>query len=598
MQHPKAHLFLTGCLLLLLVATVLGAQELPGSQPGASGEPKPLLCESSAQNHAASGSETWDSLLELANTAARSGDVSTAEELFLEVASSDDPWYSWSATSGLVATYRMLGDYASAFAMTRKIRAERPQLAELMAVWDGDTAVLEGDLARARVEYQAVATEGKLIDGMPVGALALKQLSRLALLEEDAQSAAAMQRELLRRFPAHGNPEFTLAQAMVFDAMATGSLPLSSLDVLLQEEVCSEQVPCVIDSGIAYQGDGAGMRLAELSGLRFRPAPEDLQLLAAAREAKKNPAAGGTTKAIITACTVTAAYDGFQDPMTNDHSGYVFMQSISQGYHPGIDINGPGSCDDDCGLIFRSVARGCVRDSSPADWGSAVVEHYYLPDTWYSQYGHADDIYYSAGASISKGANLGTNGDVGTRCCHLHHELREPDHPDPTNANYYSSLTKWNVGDWYQNPLPFYDGHPSYSYVMWADEGAFSRWGTWTYVSGVGDRDDMRWAYTTNQLTNYARYSFSPGYSGTYELWVFVPYNHATSTRARYKVRNTTIGGDEFSGTVNQSIRYDEWVNVGSGYLFWFYSYYVEVATNTEESSKKVGLDDILLIRR
>jgi hypothetical protein len=39
----------------------------------------------------------------------------------------------------------MAGDGESARAITEQIAIQRPELAGLMAIWDGDTAFLEGD---------------------------------------------------------------------------------------------------------------------------------------------------------------------------------------------------------------------------------------------------------------------------------------------------------------------------------------------------------------------------------------------------------------------------------------------------------------------
>jgi len=279
------------------------------------------------------------------------------------------------------------------------------------------------------------------------------------------------------------------------------------------------------------------------------------------------------------------------------------MDTIPQGRHPGLDIN-TAAKDGDCGVSFKATAKGCVTDSSPTNWGSATIQHLYTSRTWTSQYGHASSIAFSSGSAVTKGATLGKVGKVGLDpvegTCHLHHEIREQDHPAPTNADYYSSLTQTNVGDWYQNPFPFVDAHRSYSTSpTWIDEESFVRTGTWTLVSGVGDEDDLRWGATTATGTKstYSRYTFTPSTTGTYEIWAFVPWNHGTSTAVPYRLARSSTGAAVFSKTVNQLSLVDAWIKIGSGSLTKDVSYFLEVATNTGESSKKVALDDFLIFK-
>jgi hypothetical protein len=52
------------------------------------------------------------------------------------------------------------------------------------------------------------------------------------------------------------------------------------------------------------------------------------------------------------------------------------------------------------------------------------------------------------------------------------------------------------------------------------------------------------------------------------------------------------------SKAVNQAAVYDTWVQIGSASLSSTETYYIQVATNTGESNKKVGVDDFLIIRR
>jgi hypothetical protein len=535
--------------------------------------------------------------------AQESGDAQVAQKTFRVVAASNNAWYSWAGESALVASYRLAGDRDGARRETARIAAKRPELVALMRLWDGDTEVSAGDFEKAADLYREAGVLGgaSRLAGEPLGALALRQLARAELGRGDALAAAQAEREILRRYPEASSPEFTLATALVYEAMAAGRLPLKSLPELLHDGDCTAAKPCRVESGSETQGNGSGRSLAALSGLSFELSALDQVELETATAALRSES--GAEKAIRVACTLSAASDGFAYPLANNSSGgYLFMSTIPEGYHPGLDINAAAG-DGDCGMSFKAVANGCVTDASPANWGSATVQHSYASRTWTSQYGHASSIAFSSGSAVTKGATLGKVGKVGltsTSTCHLHHEIREQDHPAATNADYYSSLTQTNVGDWYQNPFPFEDAHRSYSTSpTWIDEESFVRTGTWTLVSSVGDEDDLRWGTTTATGTKstYATYTFTPSTSGTYEIWAFVPWNYGTSTAAPYRLVRSSTGAVVFSKTVNQLSQLDAWVKIGSGTLTASVSYFIEVAANTGESSKKVALDDFLIIK-
>lgn len=535
-----------------------------------------------------------DALLEQANKAIENGDYATAEGIYQEVAAGTAPDIAWFGTSGLVALYRQTGDSAAAHAVTAAVAAQRPDMAGLMAIWDGDTAWLAGDTAAALTYYQTALQPGfdRTVDGTRTGAVALQQIARLQASGGNPAAAAATRRQLLQSYPGDVWPEFEMAQALVLDAMAAGQLPLKPLTALGHDGDCTETLPCVVG---ATQLGTAGRRLAEIGGLRFVLSSQDEALLSTAGQP------GGDTELVgeeSLACTQTQATLGFQYPMANASSGYVFMQSIGNGaFHPGLDINGPGGCNADEGMYFRSVTTGCVTDASPANWGSATVRHSYNYVTSTSQYGHASTIYYSANSAIAKGAILGLVGRVGTTCAHLHHEMREADHPNAANADYYSNLTLANVGDWYHNPFPFQEAHRSYVNVRFADEDQFTTTGTWNAVAGVGNRDDMKWGATTSSATRYARYYFFPASSGTHDLWIFVPWNYGTSTSARYRMVRSNGQVMISTVSVNQGVLYDAWVRIGQASLTAGVEYYVEVSANTGETNRQVALDEIMIHR-
>lgn len=162
---------------------------------------------------------------------------------------------------------------------------------------------------------------------------------------------------------------------------------------------------------------------------------------------------------------INEAYSGFQRPMTNDHYGYVWLQWTGSVYHPGDDYNGPGSGDADCGTDIYAVADGVVRYVNTSAWGGIVIEHNYQGTTVYSQYGHVSTAFVSPNQTVSKGQHIADMGRVSTATCHLHWEIREADHPDPTNGSYYTTSVlnqQSNVENYYEDPEWWVDNHGSY----------------------------------------------------------------------------------------------------------------------------------------
>src|SRR3972149_4691579 len=178
--------------------------------------------------------------------AANAGKFAEALHLSRELERSSDRSVAWEGISGQVIVHRIAGDGASARAGTQRIAAERPELAGLMDIWDGDTAMVEKDVERALGAYRRAADiHGRqVVDGRPIGVTALRQLSRAYFERRDALAAAETERELLRRFPGFVDREGTVAQILAFEAMAAGDLPLKPLERLLEDGDCSQKTPC------------------------------------------------------------------------------------------------------------------------------------------------------------------------------------------------------------------------------------------------------------------------------------------------------------------------------------------------------------------
>ncbi len=110
----------------------------------------------------------------------------------------------------------------------------------------------------------------------------------------------------------------------------------------------------------------------------------------------------------------------------------------------------------------------------------------------------------------------------------------------------------------------------------------------------IGYGGDMYWTYVNGStVSNYIRWNPSLPGSGNYRVKVFVPYDHATTQSAKYKVR---ANGSSYTSTVNQSIYYDQWVTLGTYYFSDSGSEYVELTDATGESGgtyRKIGFDGV-----
>ena len=547
-----------------------------------------------------------EELLDRAVDSANAGRLAEALELYQELGRSADPSIAWAGVSGQVIVHRMRGDGDSARSITQRISTERPELAGLMMIWDADTAMVEKDVESALGEYRRAAdVHGRqVVDGQPIGVTALRQLARAHLEKRDALSAAETERELARKFPRFVDRDEAIGRVLALESMAAGELPLKPMERLLHDGDCSPKRPCVLGRGARVRGGvpADARPLAGKPGLYVSADARAVEMLEIGPDASLETSAATAT---ATACTVTTAYSGFMKPMLGEKGGgYGFMDTpdCCGGWHTGIDLN-RGGFQQDCNDPFYSAAEGCVMDvmSSTTDWGSAAIEHYYLPGKWTSQYGHAYEVYVSVGQFVRRGKLIGRVGDVATGACHLHFEIREADHTARNNAGAYHNGSKQIVGDQYQNPLPFIGAHKRFTTARWRDENnfTFTPDAAWTYVSGVGDGDDMRWATTapTSPETTYARHTITAPSGGTWELWAFIPYANRSSTAVPYTLTRLSDGTQMFKKTINQSGKNDEWVYVGSAALTKDVQYRIEVAANTGETGKKVAVDDFLLVK-
>jgi murein DD-endopeptidase MepM/ murein hydrolase activator NlpD len=578
-QHKKLALAITCSQILALSAAAAPQRAIEATAPSA----------------------TLEDPFDLAREATANGDIDQAVEWLriIEVIASN-PFDAWAAVSAQVALYRESGRFDHADAVTSRMADQRPEAAGLMVLWAGDTAAFAGRYHDALAKYTEVA-DGKEAGQQQIRAQALKQAARLHAAHGRYGAAAVIFRALLQTHNQRVDPRWAMGQALLNEALERSGAPEGFQDPDRHWIVALERIHTAGTNGGAAEGDDLGVE-----GLRFQLSQDDRNLLRKAQRDRQTQAVqvAATTTA---ACAPPVAWSGFQLPFEPNRSnyGYRYMEypDSTGGYHPGVDLNwGWGA--DDANLDFAVVADGCVTDSpganvKPTTWGSATVQHNFVR-IWTSQYGHADKVYYSYGAAVKKGWKLGNVGDIGSPgAYHLHFEIREQDHPSATDVDAYPNNSKTLVGDYYQDPESFIVAHPASSYYQWFDQGAWTFFGSWTTKTGIGNEDNLRYAATTSSSTksNYATRNFTVPSSGTYRLFVFVPWNYSTSTKAPYRIIDTASGSVVKTATLNQNVLMDAWASLGTMSMAAGKTYRIEVATNTGETGKQVALDDVLILR-
>jgi murein DD-endopeptidase MepM/ murein hydrolase activator NlpD len=177
---------------------------------------------------------------------------------------------------------------------------------------------------------------------------------------------------------------------------------------------------------------------------------------------------------------IPEATSGFTWPLSysfSNNGGYQFKQKAiykDYVYHPGEDWNVPnppgGNGDGDKGLNVIAVANGKVVFVAPDSWGGLVIQHNYQGNTWYSQYGHVQNISVNLGSAVIKGQKVAEIGRVGVSdsYAHLHFEIRTSNHPNPCLGYYWSYGVDGlynlnNIDSWYEDPNEFIPAHPAYS---------------------------------------------------------------------------------------------------------------------------------------
>lgn len=309
------------------------------------------------------------------------------------------------------------------------------------------------------------------------------------------------------------------------------------------------------------------------------------------------------------------ATSGFQRPAQYDHAGYCFLEwSSSSGcVHPGLDINGPGGCNDDLGKPIWAIANGTVRGVNATNWGNIVIEHRWRGTTSYSQYGHMRTVSVSVGMNVSKGQQIGTMGNRGTTCAHLHTEIRHigPYHPDVLNPSYWNNTlfqNRMNVLKIYDSPDLYYSGHPSYtstSPVIIEEFGTESpnagpsQYWWLVFNGGCSNASSVYTLSNGSTVSNWHEWKIRQlDASRSYNVYAYVPASYPTTTSAKYRL--TRNGQVITTKTINQSANRGQWVSIGiiSGSAGQSISCLLQDSTGEGVGSKKIGFDSCKFVPR
>jgi hypothetical protein len=298
-------------------------------------------------------------------------------------------------------------------------------------------------------------------------------------------------------------------------------------------------------------------------------------------------------------------------------------------WHPGEDWNGRRGGDTDLGDPIYAISHGKVVEFGydATSWGNIVLLEHALPDetrVW-SQYAHLDRIMVDkVGQKVMRGQQIGTMGKgaktaqfpQGRWIAHLHFEIRK---------------TKLSMSNWlpmvrdrnavlanYINPTPYINARRPAQFAQTvettvkvpdqivvdtdgtnADFGSFRRANASNWYSApYGFNGTMLWTFVSAETeANWGEWRPNLPAAGQWQVWVFVPEQHASTTYARY----TVVHADgRTEAAVNQGANKNNWVLLGT-FRFNEKGGYVRLTDVTGELSETaplmIGFDAICWTR-
>lgn len=298
-------------------------------------------------------------------------------------------------------------------------------------------------------------------------------------------------------------------------------------------------------------------------------------------------------------------------------------------WHPGEDWNGRGGGDTDMGDPIYAISHGKVVEfgHEATSWGNIVLVEHALPDetrVW-SQYAHLDQVMVDkVGQKVVRGQQIGTMGKgaktaqfpQGRWIAHLHFEIRK---------------NKFSMSNWtpmvrdrnavlanYVSPTPYINARRPAQFAQTvettvkvpdqivvdtdgtnADFGSFRRANASNWYSApYGFNGTMLWTFVSaiNEV-NWGEWRPNLPEAGQWQVWVFVPEQHTTTTYARY----TVVHADgRIEVAINQSGNKHSWVLLGT-FPFKEKGGYVRLTDVTGELSETtpfmIGFDAICWTR-
>lgn len=118
------------------------------------------------------------------------------------------------------------------------------------------------------------------------------------------------------------------------------------------------------------------------------------------------------------------------------------------------------------------------------------------------------------------------------------------------------------------------------------------------YISSGGYASSFYWTYnSTGSPTNSGKWIANLGEAGNYEVFAYIPADHATTANARYRIFHY---GERVDRVINQSLYPDEWVSLGTYYFGGGGDESVSLYDNTGEAagSTEVAFDAIKFVKR
>ncbi|MFW0862443.1 MAG: peptidoglycan DD-metalloendopeptidase family protein [Candidatus Komeilibacteria bacterium] len=291
-------------------------------------------------------------------------------------------------------------------------------------------------------------------------------------------------------------------------------------------------------------------------------------------------------------------------------------------FHSGNDLN---RLSGDLGEMIHSPANGVIvyKNNNAAGWGKCMVtkhqaedgNNFSFPDgslheNVYFLYAHLENIVNYDNIVINetiveRGEVIATLGNTGSATGpHLHIECwSSMSDGYPLGYGYYNNLPedKYDVLEFISMNRQV--GNSYDMYVHTYNNGFQAQTNGWEIVPGAQEMQYLplgynNYLYVANTSQNeVARWSLGAQLAGNYELLIYIPNRHYSSTNAHYVLQRAGFADEDIY--VNGSVYSNEWVSVGnfqlessSNYLI-LYSYSDEYGEVSADAVHLHYLDDV-----